>query len=113
MPVDDRSDIFLFGSLLYEMVAGRRAFQGDSMASTLAAVIKEQPKPPSEISSGVPHDLERIVARCLKKDPERRFQLMNDLREELEELVAESDSGTLVTAATGGKATAPVSVKLG
>ena len=93
--VDARSDIFSFGSLLYEMVTGRRAFQGDSRLSTLSAVLREEPKPASQIVEGLPHELERIIARCLRKSPERRYQTMADLKVALQELKEESDSGTL------------------
>jgi eukaryotic-like serine/threonine-protein kinase len=84
--VDGRSDIFSFGSVLYEMITGRRAFPGDSVASTLAAVLTKEPEPPSLLVEGVPHDLERIMLRCLRKDPARRFQFMADLKVELDEL---------------------------
>ena len=92
-PVDARSDIFSFGAVLYEMATGTRAFQGDSKLSTLSAVLRENPKPPSQAVSGVPRELDRIVARCLRKDPARRFQAMPDLKVALEELKEESDSG--------------------
>ena len=90
--IDPRSDIFSFGAVLYEMVTGRRAFQGDSTASTLAAVIKEDPKPPSEVSPRVPRDLEKVILRCLRKDPEWRWQNMADLRVALRELHQETGS---------------------
>ena len=93
--IDGRSDIFSFGALLYEMVAGRRAFQGQSKLSTLSAILKEEPKPLHEVDPAAPRDLGRIVARCLRKDPERRYQLMKEARLALEELKEESDSGRL------------------
>ena len=96
--VDARSDIFSFGALLYEMVTGRRAFQGDSRLSTLSAVLHEEPKPASQIVEGLPRELERIIARCLRKNPERRSQTMADLKVALEELKEESDSGRLSAA---------------
>ena len=86
--VDARSDIFSFGALLYEMVTGRRAFQGDSRMSTLSAVLHLEPKPLGE----APRDLEKIVTRCLRKDPDRRWQAMADLRVALRELCDESES---------------------
>jgi Tol biopolymer transport system component/tRNA A-37 threonylcarbamoyl transferase component Bud32 len=98
--VDPRSDIFSFGSVLYEMVTGRRAFHGDSKLSTLSAILKDEPKPVSSIMPDVPRDLEKIISRCLRKDPERRFQTMADLRVALEELKEESDSGTLSVGST-------------
>jgi serine/threonine protein kinase len=96
--VDGRSDIFSFGALLYEMVTGRRAFQGDSKVSTLAAVLREEPKPASQVVEGLPREMERIIARCLRKSPERRFQTMADLKVAIEELKEESDSGKVSAA---------------
>ncbi len=93
--VDARSDIFSFGALVYEMATGRRAFQGDSNLSTLSAILRDEPKAPSEVADGVPRELERVITRCLRKNPDRRFQAMPDLKVALEELKEESDSGTL------------------
>ncbi len=87
--VDSRSDIFSFGSVLYELVSGRRAFQGETTISTLAAVLREEPKPLKEVVSDVPAELEKMIARCLRKDPNRRFHHMMDLKVALEELGAE------------------------
>jgi len=98
-PVDARSDIFSFGAVLYEMATGTRAFHGDSKLSTLSAVLRENPKPPSQVVSDVPRELDRIIARCLRKDPARRFQAMPDLKVALEELKEESDSGRAEIAA--------------
>ena len=96
--VDARSDIFSFGALLYEMVTGQRAFQGVSKLSTLSAILREEPKPASQVVEGLPRELERIIARCLRKSPERRFQAMPDLKVALEELKEESDSGVRIPA---------------
>jgi eukaryotic-like serine/threonine-protein kinase len=93
--VDGRSDIFSFGSVLYEMVTGRRAFEGGSKIATLSAVLHQEPKAASEISPAVPIELERIIARCLRKDPERRAQGIADIKLALEELKEESESGRL------------------
>jgi len=95
-PVDARSDIFSFGSLLYEMVSGRRAFQGDSNMSTLAAILNQEPAP---LGAEAPRDLEKMITRCLRKDPARRWQNMADLKVALEELKEESDSGRLAAVA--------------
>jgi Tol biopolymer transport system component len=94
-PVDARSDIFSFGAVLYEMATGRRAFTGDSWASTMSAVLSQEPRP----LEGIPHDLERTILRCLRKDPAKRFQHMDDVCVALEELKEESDSGKLGVAA--------------
>ena len=97
-PVDARSDIFSFGSVVYEMLAGRRAFQGETNVSTIAAILREEPKPLSQAAQNLPRELERIVKRCLRKDREHRFQTMADLKVALEELKEESDSGELAKA---------------
>jgi serine/threonine protein kinase len=94
--VDGRSDIFSFGSMLYEMVTGREAFHRDSKLSTLSAIVRDEPKPVSAIMPDVPRDLEKIIARCLRKDPARRFQHMADVKVTLEELKQESESGTQI-----------------
>jgi serine/threonine protein kinase len=93
--VDARSDIFAFGSVLYEMISGRRAFDGETKMSTLAAILNREPMSVSEISAAVPRDVERLIIRCLRKDPNRRIQTMIDLKVALEELKEESDSGRL------------------
>ncbi len=97
--VDARSDIFSFGSVLYEMVTGRRAFERGSPASTLAAVLLEQAEPVAGIVAGAPRELEQIIARCLRKNPAQRFQGMADVRVELEELKEALDSGVLAAVA--------------
>ena len=93
--VDARSDIFSFGSVLYEMLTGRTAFRGDSKVSTLAAILRAQPEPIESLAPGTPRDLVRVVQRCLRKDPDDRAQSMADLRVTLKDLKEESDSGSL------------------
>jgi Tol biopolymer transport system component/predicted Ser/Thr protein kinase len=88
--VDSRSDIFSFGAMLYEMITGQRAFQADTRVSTLAAILRTEPKP---FDVDVPNDMQKIVNRCLRKDPARRFQHMADVKVALEELREESESG--------------------
>ena len=99
--VDARSDIFAFGSLLYQMVTGRRAFAGGSRAETLGAVLHAQPQPPSEIVADLPKDLEKLILRCLRKEPDKRFQHMADVKVELEEIREGSTSSA--TATEGGR----------
>jgi len=91
--VDSRSDIFSFGSVLYEMATGKRAFMGNSKISTLAAILQGDPQPAAEIHTGVPRDLEKIIQRCLRKDPARRYQSAADLKISLCDLQREMESG--------------------
>ncbi len=93
--VDTRSDIFSFGAVLYEMTTGRRAFRGETKMSTLAAILHKEPPPLREVAIDAPRDLEKIIARCLRKDPDRRFQHMSDVKVALDELKEESESGKL------------------
>ena len=83
LDVDARTDVFSFGAVLYEMATGQRAFRGQSAISTLASVLREDPQP---MTAPVPRDLEKIVTRCLRKDPSKRFQSMADVRVVLEDL---------------------------
>jgi Tol biopolymer transport system component/predicted Ser/Thr protein kinase len=95
-PVDHRSDIFSFGAVLYEMLTGRRAFDGGSTVSTLAAILTTEPASLSVEAPGVPPELNRIVSRCLRKAPEKRWQSIADIGIALEELKQDLDSGRLV-----------------
>jgi serine/threonine protein kinase len=88
--IDPRSDIFSFGAVLYEIVTGQKAFQGDSKMSTLAAIIHKGPKP---LSAKIPRDLEKVISWCLRKDIQRRFQHMDDVKIALEELKIEKGIG--------------------
>ncbi len=102
-PLDERSDIFSFGAVLYEMVTGQAAFRGESRASTLAAVLEKDPPPLSQISSTTPPELERLIARCLRKDVHRRSQHMADVKLALDELRADSESTTKPTTPRRGR----------
>ena len=85
---DHRSDIFSFGLILYEMITGRRAFQEESLAETMSAIVKEEPPEMTESNPNISPSLERIVRRCLEKKPDRRFQSTADLGFALESLSA-------------------------
>jgi len=91
-PLDARSDVFSFGLVLYQMLTGRQAFLGDSAPSILAAVLREEPPP---LGPRIPRDLQKVVNRCLRKDSAHRFQHMDDVKVELDEMKAEAESGEL------------------
>ncbi len=105
--VDARSDVFSFGSVLYEMVTGRRPFQGETKLATLSAILSQEPKPVREMVPDAPVELERIITRCLRKDLDRRFHHMMDLKVALEELREESESGRLATPVKRARRTPP------
>jgi Tol biopolymer transport system component len=83
---DPRTDIFAFGAVLYEMLSGARAFRSDTAAETMTAVLKDDPPEWPDPGHLVPFALERIVRRCLEKNPEQRFQSAEDLAFALEAL---------------------------
>jgi serine/threonine protein kinase len=82
--VDQRSDIFSFGTIVYEMLAGSRAFKRNSSIETLSAILKEDPPELADIAPNVPQSLDRLVRRCMEKDRELRFQTARDLAFNLE-----------------------------
>src|SRR2546425_798602 len=99
-PADHRSDIFSFGAILYEMLSGKRAFRGDSMAETMSAILREDPPDLSETNKTVSPALERVVHHCLEKNPAERFHSARDLAFAIESL---SGSATI----SGQTATMP------
>lgn len=104
--VDHRSDIFSFGCILYEAVTGVRPFTGPSPVDTLHRIIHAQPIPPSDLAAGCPSELQRIIRKCLAKDPDERYQSMKDLALDLRELHREMQSGP-ARAVGAGAGTAP------
>src|ERR1700730_2654347 len=89
-PVDHRSDIFSFGAILYEMMAGRRAFRGETEVDTITSVLREEPAGANLEESAVPPGYQDIVKHCLEKEPENRFQSAKDLAFALQTLSASS-----------------------
>jgi serine/threonine protein kinase/Tol biopolymer transport system component len=81
--VDARSDIFAFGCVLYEMTTGRRAFDGETRTGVITAILTRDPAPPSSLVDELPIAIDRVVARCLAKDREERWQSAHDLADEL------------------------------
>ncbi|HYM78860.1 MAG TPA: protein kinase [Candidatus Dormibacteraeota bacterium] len=83
---DERTDIFAFGAILYEMVMGQRTFQKATEADTVSAILNEEPPPISQFAPDTPLALERVIRRCLEKNPEQRFHSASDLAFALEAL---------------------------
>ena len=110
--VDARSDIFSFGSVLYEMVTGQKAFQGTSKISTLSAILHQEPRSVSAITPAIPADLEKLISRCLRKDPVRRSQYMADVKVALDDLKEESESGRSAAIEGAAKIVSPSAGKL-
>ena len=108
--VDARSDVFSFGTVLHEMLTGRSAFARDSATATLAAVLRDE----APAVEGIPHDLETVLRRCLRKAPAKRFQNMADVKVALEEIEEALSSGAgLVVASPAPPRRAALRVVLG
>ena len=88
--VDGRTDIFAFGVVLFEMICGRRPFEGDSRASLMAAIVAAEPPELSSLQPRAPASLERLIRRCLAKDPEDRWQTARDMAAELRWIAEDS-----------------------
>jgi eukaryotic-like serine/threonine-protein kinase len=98
---DHRADIFAFGAIVYEMLTGKRAFQKPTSPETLTAILNEDPPGISQVVPNLPPALQRVVHRCLEKNPEQRFQSASDLAFALDAL---SDSGESAHSATAARA---------
>src|SRR5580693_1639863 len=108
--VDGRSEIFSFGSVLYEMVTGRRAFDGGSTISTLSSVLRDDVKPMADIVPDTPPLLEAIISRCLPKDPNIRWQSMKEVENALNSLRRTLDSNVFYPPTTRPGAPAPSAI---
>jgi Tol biopolymer transport system component len=97
--VDQRADIFAFGAVLHEMVTGRRAFEGASPASTIAAILEREPATPVSLVPSSPPALDRLIRDCLRKDPDERRQSAHDLASELSGILESGASARVDPAA--------------
>ena len=103
--VDARTDIFAFGTVVYEMITGEKTFSGKSQASMIAAILEREPTPISELQPVSPPALDRVVKKCLAKDPERRWHSAHDLHDELTWVV---EAGADATVAAMRSSSQPV-----
>src|SRR4051812_37529049 len=101
LAVDARSDLFSLGTILYEMVSGKRAFGGDTPADTMSAILKEEPPPLTDIQQNIPPGLARIVEHSLEKNPADRFQSARDVVFALEAFSGSSSSKVAAIASSG------------
>jgi len=97
-PADARSDIFALGAVLYEMVTGKRAFEGVSQASVIAAILQREPP---DLGRAVPAALDHVIRRCLAKDPAARWQSAQELKHALEAIARSETSSGTVTSSSG------------
>ncbi len=98
-PVDGRSDIFSFGAILYEMLAGQRAFTGDTTIEVISAVLRHDPPAPSASNPDAGPALDEVVRRCLAKDPQQRFQTMEGVKQALQAIRGGGATTTIMVAA--------------
>lgn len=98
LPADQRSDIFSFGIVLYEMATGKLPFHGESALDTMHAIAFGETRPLSDLRAGLPYSLQKIVNHCLEKDAAKRFSSMGQVEKELREVKQELESGVTRTA---------------
>ncbi len=106
LPVDHRSDIFSFGAVLYEMLTGRRAFQRETAAETMTAILKEEPSEPAASAGADAFALVPVLRHCLEKKPEKRFQSARDLAFALETASVATGSVATVVAPVAERSSA-------
>ena len=104
-PADARSDIFALGAVLYEMTTGKRAFEGKTPASAMAAVLERDPPPITSVQPLTPPAFERLVKVCLAKDPDERWQTAHDVKLQLRQIIEGGSQITVVGRSSCRRAT--------
>jgi serine/threonine protein kinase/tetratricopeptide (TPR) repeat protein len=106
--VDARTDLFAFGVLLFELVTGRRPFEGATNADVTSSILRDTPPPAQTLRADLPPDITRIIGRCLEKDPDRRVQTAKDVRNELELVRRALESSAMMAARPAAAPARPV-----
>jgi len=112
-PVDARTDIFAFGAVVYEMATGKKAFEGRSQASLIAKILETDPPPISSLQPVTPPALDRLVKKCMAKEPEKRWQAASDICDELKWIDEQGQGTQAAIPASGGIAKRGVREGLG
>ena len=107
--LDVRTDLFSFGLVLYEMATGQRTFDGSTSALVFDAILNREPRAPIELNANVPPSLERVIAKCLQKDRAFRYQSASAIRDDLQQVRRERESGTVAARTVAVTAAAPAS----
>src|SRR5208337_5405248 len=98
--LDARSDLFSFGAVLYEMATGKVPFRGESLGDTFDSILNSAPVTPVRLNPDLPAELESIIAKCLEKDRNLRYQHASEIRADLRRLKRDTDSGRITTSTT-------------
>jgi serine/threonine-protein kinase len=107
--VDHRTDIWALGAVIYEMITGQQPFAGDYEQAVMYSIMNEDPEPPTALRTGVPMELERIVLKALAKEPDERYQRVNEMLVDLKGVQKAFESGVSQTKARAGAAPKPAS----
>jgi eukaryotic-like serine/threonine-protein kinase len=112
-PVDARTDIFAFGAVVYEMATGKKAFEGRSQASLIAKILEVDPAPIASLQPMTPPALDRLVKKCLAKEPEKRWQAASDVCDELKWIVEQGQGPQAAMTVSSGAAKRGIRERLG
>jgi len=111
--LDSRSDLFSFGVVLYETATGTLPFRGETTGVIFESILNRAPIPPVRLNAGLPPEMERIIGKCLEKDPNLRYQHASEIRADLRRMKRDTDSAPMVISAEKGRTSRPSAAGLG